>query len=151
MGIGNPNIKNYGFGARPREVDDEYRRRIGGVPRVRVWTDERICNFIDELLDVYKKVLIDDSKIEKEGMKLKEETIKDLNTMVRKLLDFKLAYYPPTQKNINLNVDISLDNYVERIEKRLKEKGFVIVEKEVEDGKEKQVSEEEREITEAEG
>lgn len=112
---GNPNIRNIGFGSRPRAVDDEYRSRIKGVPKKIVWTDAKICEFIDEMLTVYKRILIDEKKINKKGAKLKSETIRDMNNMMNRLLLFKEKYYPTIQKNVNLNIDMTSTAVLERL------------------------------------
>ena len=138
-------IKDYGFGGkyRTKEKDDEYRKRIGGVPRVRKWSDARIQDFFDELLDYYKRILLDDGKVEEGNPKrLKQETIRDLNVMVRRLIDFKMLYYPPVQKNVNLNVEMKMKEYEDRVKQRLMEKyKIVFVEKEKEQGKEEMENE----------
>ena len=140
-------IKDHGFGSknRTKAQDDEYRSRIGGKPRVRKWSDERIKDFFDELLDVYKKILLEDIKVESgNAKKLKQETIRDMNVMVRRLLDFKEAYYPPVNKNLNVNVEVSAKKYGERIKKRMMEKyNIVFVEKDSEEGKEEEEEESE--------
>jgi len=125
---GNPNIKKYGFGSgyRTKEQDDEYRRRT----KPRVWTDEKIAEFIDELLTLYKRILIDADKIEKDNpRRLKQETIRDMNTMVNRLLQFKEKYYPPVQKSVNVNIDITAENVIERLKNWKKKKGEIVVEK----------------------
>lgn len=130
---GNPNIKNFGFGSRSKEVDDEYRSRIKGVPRrKRIWTDDNIADFIDEMLTLYKKILMDDEKINKEkgGMKLKSELIMDMNTMMNRLLQFKEKYYPTIQKNINVNLDLTTDAVIKRLKEWKKEQVVVIGENE---------------------
>ena len=129
--MGNPNAWKVGFGSRTKEFDDAARAKAKGIPRTRVWTDEKIAEFIDELLDFYKKILIEDEKIEKDNpKKLKIESIRDLNVMVRRLLDFKQAYYPPIQKNININVDMTADKTIERLKnwkkKKMEEKEIVV-------------------------
>lgn len=131
---GNPNIKNYGFGSRPKSVDDEYRKRTKGVPKTRWWTDERIAQQIDEMLTLYKKILLDNDKIEKnDNKKLKQETIMDMNTMMRRLLEFKEKYYPPVQKSINLNIDTTIEKIINKTkEEYLRKQGYVVVEGESE-------------------
>ena len=125
---GNPNIKNYGFGSgyRTKEQDDEYRKR----PKPRIWTDEKIAEFIDEMLTLSKKILMEDKKInENAPAKLKQETIRDMNNMMNRLLQFKVQYYPPVQKNLNVNVDIAADAVIERL-KNWKKQQVVEVENE---------------------
>jgi hypothetical protein len=136
--MSNPNIKNYGFGTRPKEVDDEV-RRLGqeaiqankGKPRV--WTDEKIAEFVDEMLTIYKKILMDDKKIE-EGKpgRLKQETVRDMNTMLNKLFMFKEKYYPTITKNINVNVEMTSDNVIERLKSwKRQEQVFEIVKQDI--------------------
>lgn len=130
-------IKNYGFGSRPKEKDDEYRSRIKGVKRrKRVWTDEKIAEFVDEILSIYKKILIEEDKIDMDSpKKLKKETIKDMNTMVKRLYEFKQMYYPTPTKNINVNIDMTANAVIDRLKKWKKEKVVVVDDKkEEEDG-----------------
>lgn len=132
--MSNPNIKDFGFGNRPKEVDDEIRAmgmevRKANIGKPRVWTDEKIAEFIDELLTVYKKILIDSKKIEEGNpRRLKQETIMDMNTMVNRLLQFKEKYYPTVQKNINLNIDMTSDAVIERLKNWKKKKQGIVVE-----------------------
>lgn len=130
-------IKNYGFGSRPKEQDDEYRSRIKGVKRrKRVWTDEKIAGFVDEILSIYKKILIEEDKINKDSpKKLKQETIRDMNTMVKRLYEFKQMYYPTPTKNINVNIDMTANAVIDRLKKWKKENVVVVdKKKEEEDG-----------------
>ena len=126
-------IKDYGFGNRPKEKDDEIRAmgmevRKANIGKPRIWTDEKIAEFIDELLTLYKKILIDSDKIEQGNpRRLKQETIMDMNTMVNRLLQFKEKYYPPVQKSINVNVDITAEKVIERLKEWKKKKGEVVV------------------------
>lgn len=134
--MANPNIKNWGFGSpnRTKEQDDKIRAkgmevRQSNIGKPRKWTDEKIAEFIDELLDVYKKILIDSEKIEQGNpRRLKQETIMDMNTMVNRLLQFKEKYYPPVQKSINLNIDMTVDAVIERLRELKKKRGIVIIE-----------------------
>jgi len=137
------NPASHGFGSpeRTKEFDDAARAKARGVPRVRVWTDERIAEFIDELLDVYKKILTEDDKVEKENSrKLKVEMIRDLNVMVRRLLDFKEAYYPPVQRNVNINIDMTANAVIERLKLWKRKKEVVVI---LENGQEKKERQEE--------
>ncbi len=128
----NPNLKNFGFGTRPKEEDDKIRAMGLEARRTnpRVWTDEKIAEFIDDLLTVYKRILIDADKIEEGNPKrLKQETIMDLNTMVNRLLKFKMQYYPPVQKNINVNIDVTANEVIERLKnwkKKQKEEPVIV-------------------------
>ena len=125
VGSGNLNIKNYGFGARPREEDDEYRRRIKGVPKTITWTKEKCIGELNEILDSYKKILREAEKINLDNPgKLKQEAIRDLNTLQNRILEYMRYLYPPVQQNINVNVDMTVDAIIERL-KNYKEKQIV--------------------------
>lgn len=124
---GNPNIKNYGFGTRPREVDDEYRRRARGVPK---WTKERCITELNDLLDVLKKVLKDNKKIEKDDpKKLKDERVRDCITLMNKILDYVKYLYPPIEKSVNVNIDMTADIIMERLKNWKKKKEVVVFDK----------------------
>jgi len=122
---GNPNIKKYGFGSRPKEVDDEYRKRARGVPK---WTKEKCIKRINDILDRLDIILLETKKVENEPNKLKLEHIRDLKIMMNSLLDFLKYMYPPVQQNVNVNVDLTADNVIERLKKLKKEEVYVIKE-----------------------
>jgi len=80
------------------------------------WNDDKIKSFINELLNLYRKILLEDVKTEVDNeKKLKRETVRDLNTMCNRLIQFKEKYYPPVQKNINVNIDMTANKVIERI------------------------------------
>jgi len=126
-------IKDYGFGGkyRTREQDDEYRRRIAGVPKKRLWTKERCVRELEDILVHLRKILREEEKVEK-GNKVKEkrERIRDLNTMMNRILEFMKYLYPPVQQNVNLNIDTTVDRVIERLKeakkKELEEGGIVV-------------------------
>ena len=124
--MGNPNIKNYGFGARPREVDDEYRSRIKGVPRKRIWTKDKCIEELEDCLVLLKKLLKDSDKLETDDKKLKNESVKDATMLMNRVLEYMKYLYPPVQENINLNIEMQLDNVIQEWMK--KKKGLVVVE-----------------------
>ena len=130
-------IKDFGFGGknRTREQDDEYRSRIGGVTRPRVWTKEKCVQELEEILELLKKILKQNEKIEIDNpKKLKQESVRDYNTMMNRILDFMRYLYPPVQQSVNLNVDVKFEDYVDRVKKRLEEKyGIIIVEEKKEE------------------
>jgi hypothetical protein len=113
-------IKDYGFGGknRTREEDDEYRSRIKGVPKKRTWTKERCIGELEDILDILKKVLREDDKIEVgDKRKLKNETIRDVTTLMNKILDYMRYLYPPVQENVNVNIDLTANTVIERLKK----------------------------------
>lgn len=129
----NPNIGKIGFGSRPREVDDEYRSRIGGVPRPRVWTREKFIEELDDAVTRLRKIVRDDDKVEKDNpRKLKQESIRDLNTLINRILEIMKYLYPPVQTNLNVNVDMTVDAVIERLKnwkkKKEENKEVIIVE-----------------------
>jgi len=123
-------IKDYGFGGkhRTKEEDDEYRKRIGGVPRKRVWTKEKCVQELEDILSILKKVLREDSKLEADNpKKLKQETIRDAITLMNKILDYVKYLYPPVQQNLNVNVDMTANAVIERLKEwKKKENVFVV-------------------------
>jgi len=122
--MSNPNIKDYGFGSkhRTREQDDEYRSRIAGVKRPRVWTKEKCIEELNDILSLLKKILKDDAKLEVDNpRKLKQENIRDLMTMMNKILDYMRYLYPPVQQNLNMSVDLTADSVIERLKNWKKE------------------------------
>lgn len=127
--MANPEAYKVGFGSpgRTKEFDDAARAKAQGVPRKRVWSKDKIQDFLDEMLDTYKKILMEDAKIAKADnkMKLKAETVRDMNNMMSRLLQFLEKFYPPVQKNVNLNIDVTTDAVMDRL-KAWKEKEQVI-------------------------
>lgn len=141
-------IKEHGFGKRPKEVDDAYRAKAREVPRKkRYWTKAKCVEELEDCLSLLKKILMKEEKISKnKPEKLKKETIRDLNTMMNRVLEYMKYLYPPVQQNLNVNVEMTMDKYAERLAKRLQEKyGIVVVkdEEEKEEDKEEVVVEDE--------
>lgn len=127
---GNPNVKNYGFGSayRTKEEDDEYRSRIAGVPKTITWTKEKCVNELDSILQILKKILLEDSKIETNNpKKLKQESIRDLNTMMNRILEFMKYLYPPVTTNVNVNIDMTANAVIQRLREWKKKQEVVIV------------------------
>jgi hypothetical protein len=119
-------IKNYGFGSRPKEVDDEIRARARGVPRLR-WTKEKCLVKLNDIIDRLDTLLMQSEKISKDNPgKLKQETIRDLITMMNKIMDYMRYLYPPVQENVNVNIDFTVDAVIERL-KKWKKKDIVVV------------------------
>ena len=124
-------IKDYGFGGkfRTKEEDEEYRKRIGGVPRARIWTKEKCVQELEEILTIFRKVLREDEKLEKDNpKKLKRENVKDLVTMMNRVLEFMKMLYPPVQTNVNVNIDMTASAVIERLKEWKKKKGEIVVE-----------------------
>ena len=134
---GNPNIKNIGFGSkgRTKEQDDEYRARAKGVPKPRIWTKEKMHDLLDDMLSMFKKILIEDDKLNVGNpTKLKAESVRDLNNMTNRLMQVMVYMYPPVTSNVNLNIDVTTDAVMERLKKFKEEQviditGLVVQEK----------------------
>lgn len=128
MSKGWSGIKDYGFGSRPKEVDDEYRAKAKGKPK---WTKERCVIRINDILDRLDKILLESEKVETKPNKLKLENIRDLRIMMNTLLEYMKYLYPQVQTNVNVNVEY--ENLIDKIirkakEKKLKEEGYIVVE-----------------------
>jgi len=122
--VGNPNIRSIGFGSRPKEVDDEYRSR----KRKRVWTKERCTEELEDCLTFLRKILKEDEKLEKDNPKKhKQENIRDMITLMNKILDFMRYLYPPVQQNVNVNVDMTADAVMERLKEWKKKKKIIVI------------------------
>lgn len=110
-------IKEYGFGSKNRtqEQDDEYRSRIKGVPKTITWTKEKCIEELNDILDLLKKTLKDDEKLDKnDPRKLKQETIRDSISLMNRILEYMKYLYPPVQQNVNYNIEVELDKVIEK-------------------------------------
>ena len=130
---GNPNLKDWGFGGKYRtlEQDEEYRSRQKGVPKTITWTKEKCVGELNDILDILKKILKDEEKIEVgDKRKLKNETVRDITMLMNKILDYMKYLYPPVQQNLNVNIDITAEKIIERLKEIKKRKGEFIIENE---------------------
>ena len=106
---------------------------------VREWDDDKIMIFINELLGMYKNLLIEDAKLEVDAKKMKRETVRDFNTMMNRLVLFKEKYYPTVEKKINVNIDIKMEEMLKKWrEERMK---LIVVNDSKIDDKEKEEGE----------
>jgi len=112
--VGNPNIRNIGFGSRPIEVDEEYRSRQKGVPHKRKWTKEKCIIQLEELMNLLEK-------------KIKDNDFKELQIIIDKMMDIIKYLYPPVQQSVNVNIETTSDTVLERL-KNWKKKHIVVVE-----------------------
>ena len=120
---GNKNIKKFGFGSRTKEFDDAARAKARGVPKKRVWTKSKCVEELEFILGRLKKILIEDEKVSKGNtQKLKAESVRDLNNMMGRILQFMQYLYPPIQQNLNVNIDATASVVMERLKEfKLKE------------------------------
>jgi len=126
MVSGNPEVYKYGFGSkhRTKEQDDEYRSRCSGVPKKRVWTKTKCLEQLDVCFTSLKSILTEAEKVNKnDPKKLKAETVRDLNTMINRILDFMKYLYPPVNENINLNINTTAEAVIERLKNWKKYEG----------------------------
>jgi len=129
----NPKPSN-GFGSpnRSKEFDRIARAKTKGVPKRRIFTKDYCIEQLDFILGRLKKILVDDDKINTGNpMKLKAESIRDLNNMMSKILQFLQYLYPPVQQNLNVNIDMTSKAVMERLQNWKKEeieKDEVVVE-----------------------
>ncbi len=132
----NPNIKDWGFGGKYSNPERE--KKIWAKKRNVSWTKEKCISELNDLLDILKKILKDDSKLDiNSPRKLKQETVRDAITMMNKILDVMKYLYPPIQQSVNVNVDVMYDKMKERWEEWQKKEEVVVIgekDKDVEDG-----------------
>ena len=68
----------------------------------------------------------EDKKLEKnDAKKLKTEHISDTLILINKILDVMRYLYPPVQQNVNVNIDTTANEVIERL-KEAKKKVIVI-------------------------
>ena len=80
------------------------------------------------LLDVLKKVLKEDEKIEiGDKRKLKNENVRDCVMLINKIMDYMKYLYPPVQQNVNVNIDMTADAVIERL-KNWKKRQIIVEE-----------------------
>ena len=139
VGQGNKDAWKYGFGSpnRTKEFDDAAREKGKHLPKKRKWTRDRCIEELENILDLLKKFLRDDDKIDVDNpRKLKQENVRDLITMQNKLLDFMKYLYPPVQQNVNVNIDVTANEVIERLKNWKQQEQIVVIgEKEVKHGK----------------
>ena len=123
MKMGNLEAYKVGFGSpgRSKEFDDAARAKARGVPRKRIWSKEYCIEQLEIILDRLKKILLEAEKIETDDKKLKREMVRDLNTMLNRVLEFMKYLYPQVQQNVNLNIDTTADKVMDRLREAKKE------------------------------
>ena len=115
--VGNPNIRNIGFGSkgRTKEQDDEYRSRIKGVPRKRKWSKEICILQLEDIMDILKNKVVAD------------ENLKDLQVITDKMMDIIRYLYPPVQQSVNVNIDVTTDAVLKRLQDWKKEQVVEVI------------------------
>jgi len=130
VGQGNKDAWKYGFGSpnRTKEFDDAAREKGKHLPKKRKWTRDRCIEELENILDLLKKFLRDDDKIDVDNpRKLKQENVRDLITMQNKLLDFMKYLYPPVQQNVNVNIDVTANEVIERLKNWKNQEQIVVI------------------------
>lgn len=120
-------IKDYGFGSkhRTKEQDAKY-RAMSWKPRK--WTKNKCIHELEDLLDILKKILKDAEKINKENnIKRKAEIVRDATSMMNRILDFMRYLYPPVQENVNVNIDMTSQEVIERLKKWKEEEDNIVI------------------------
>ncbi len=115
--MGNPNIYKYGFGSgyRTKKFDDEVREK-SRKPKKRRWSKDYCIDQLEIILGEFKKLLMDNEKINKKNPnRLKSESIRDLNNMMGRILQFMQMLYPPVQKNLNVNIEMTAMTVMNRL------------------------------------
>jgi len=102
--MGNPNIKNHGFGSpgRTKEFDDIARAKARGIPKPRKWSKNRCVEQLEDIMDKLNK-------------KIEDDDFKELQVITDKMMDIIRYLYPPVQSNVNLNIDVTTDAVLQRL------------------------------------
>jgi len=83
---------------------------------------------LEDLLGILKKILKDDDKLDKDNpRKLKQETIRDTITLTNKILDVMKYLYPPVQQNVNVNIDVTANEVIERLKNWKNQEQIVVI------------------------
>lgn len=96
------------------------------VPRLRVaaikdetsvvdMNDDRIKMYMDEIMGIYQEYCIEAPLNETEPKKIERERMRRLNTMFKRLKEYKEMWSPPIQRSVNINVTTNFDKMVERM------------------------------------
>ena len=83
--------------------------------RVVGWDDNKVRSYMEELLKLYTELCLS-SRIEgKTQSHIDREKMRRLNTVFSRLKDFKELMFPPVQRRVSVNIDMTADKVVERI------------------------------------
>lgn len=77
--------------------------------------DDRIKMYMDELMGWYREYCMEVPLNETEPKKIERERMRRLNTMFKRLKEFKEMWAPPVQKSVNINVTTNFDKMMERV------------------------------------
>lgn len=79
-------------------------------------SDDRIKMHMDEIMGIYQQYCVDAESNESDPRKIERERMRRLNTMFKRLKEYKELWSPPVQKNVNVNVITNFDKMKERFE-----------------------------------
>lgn len=76
--------------------------------------DHRIKMYMDEIMGIYQQYCVDAKSNESDPKKVERERMRRLNTMFKRLKEYKELWSPPVQKSVNVNVVTNFDKMKER-------------------------------------
>ena len=79
--------------------------------------DSRLRMYMDELMGMYQEFCIEEPLNETEPKKIERERMRRLNTMFKRLKEYKEVWSPPINKNLNVNVTTNFDRMKEMAQK----------------------------------
>lgn len=85
--------------------------------RVVSMDDDRLRMYMDELMGMYQEYCIEVPLNETEPKKIERERMRRLNTLFKRLKEYKEIWSPPIQKNLNVNVTTGFDRMKEMVQK----------------------------------
>ena len=77
--------------------------------------DNRIKMYMDELIGLYQQYCIDAKLNETDPRKIERERMRRLNTMFKRLKEYKEMWSPAIQRSLNVNVTTNFDKMLERV------------------------------------
>jgi len=78
--------------------------------------DTSLEMYMGELIELYKMYCINADSNETEPKNIERERMRRLNTMFKRLKEFKELWSPPVQKSLNVNIETNFDKMKERFE-----------------------------------
>ncbi len=75
--------------------------------------DDRLRMYMDELMGMYQEFCIEAPLNESEPKKIERERMRRLNTLFKRLKEYKEVWSPPINRNLNVNVNTNFDRMKE--------------------------------------
>lgn len=145
--MSNPEIYKYGFGSRPKEIDDEYRKRQWGSSspqrkvaqqtrrlREKIMKDANNPELEGKLLELVRNPEASALKIEEVIVDMLENETLSHRTKVEligKMVQAHSAIHGTKSKNVNVNIEMNVEKMIERIreaKKKEQQEQVVVVE-----------------------